>query len=118
MKRKQLGVSLSGLLIVSVFLAVLALLGMKLFPPVVEYFQIIKTVKAVAGDPSASTSVTEVRRSFERRASVDDISSVGAQDIEVSKEGSDVVISFAYEKRIPLFSNVSLLIDFQGSSKQ
>jgi len=27
-----------------------------------------------------------------------------------------VVISFAYESRIPLFSNVSLLIDFEGSS--
>jgi hypothetical protein len=27
------------------------------------------------------------------------------------------VISFAYEKRIPLFYNLSLLIDFAGSSK-
>lgn len=118
MRQKQLGVSLSGLLITSVVLAVLALLGMKVFPPVVEYFQIIKTIKTVANDPSAKNSVADIRRSFERRADVDDISSIGPQDIEIGKDGTDVVISFSYEKRIPLFTNVSLLIDFQGSSKQ
>ena len=30
--------------------------------------------------------------------------------------GNEVVIAFAYEKRIPLFYNVSLLIDFEGSA--
>ena len=118
MKRKQLGVSLSGLLMVSVLLAVFALFGMKLFPAVTEYFQIVKHVKAVANDPAAKISVSEVRKSFERRSTIDDISSIGPQDLEVGKEGNDIVISFAYEKRIQLFTNVSLVIDFQGSSKQ
>lgn len=118
MKRKQLGVSLSGLLITSVLLAVVALFGMKLFTPVVEYLQIIKTIKAISNDPSAKGSVADVRKSFDRRSSVDDITSIGPQDLEVTKDGNDVVISFAYEKRIPLFTNVSLVIDFQGSSKQ
>ena len=35
--------------------------------------------------------------------------------IEVVENGK-VVIEFAYEKRIPLFLNVSLLIDYQGST--
>lgn len=118
MKRNQLGVSLSGLLITSVILAMIALLGMKVLPPVIEYLQIVKTLKAINNDPAAKASVADVRKSFDRRASVDDIASVTAQDLEITKDGSDIVISFAYEKRIPLFSNVSLLIDFQGSSKQ
>ena len=30
--------------------------------------------------------------------------------------GGRIVIEFAYEKRIPLFWNVSLLIDYKGST--
>jgi len=39
-----------------------------------------------------------------------------AGDLEVTKEGNDIVVSVAYPKRIPLFGNVSLVIDFAASS--
>ena len=35
---------------------------------------------------------------------------------DISKDGNGVVISFGYERRIPLFYNISLVIDFEGSS--
>jgi hypothetical protein len=41
---------------------------------------------------------------------------VTGADLEISKDGGDTVISFAYTKKIPLFANVSLLIDFAASS--
>ena len=41
---------------------------------------------------------------------------VAPEYMDYSKEGNAVVIAFSYEKRIPLFYNVSLLIDFHGSS--
>lgn len=116
MKRKQSGVSLSGLLVAAVVVAALSLLGMKVVPEVIEYYQIVKAVKAVAKDDSARNSVADVRKAFDRYASVDYISAIKGQDLDVTKDGGQVVISFAYEKRIPLFGNVSLLIDFQGSS--
>lgn len=116
MRRKQSGVSLSGLLISSVIVAMLALLGMKVVPELIEYFQIVKAVKSVAKDEGAKNSVTEARKAFDRYANIDNISSIKGQDLEVTKDGGQVVVSFAYEKRIPLFANVSLLIDFQGSS--
>lgn len=118
MKRKQSGVSLSGLLIASVILAMVALLGMKVMPEVLEYFQIVKAVKAVANDPSAQGSMAQVKDAYDRRATIDNLTSITAQDLEVSKEGGDLVISFAYEKRIHLFGIVSLLLDFEGSSQQ
>jgi hypothetical protein len=34
----------------------------------------------------------------------------------VTKDRGNVVIAFAYEKKVPLFSNISLVIDFAGSS--
>ncbi len=118
MKRKQAGVSLSGLLVSAVLIATIALLGMRVIPHVIEYFQIVKAVKSVSNDPNARASVADVRKAFDRHATVDNISAITPQDLEITKEGNDVVISFAYEKRVPLFGNVSLLLDFQGSSRQ
>ena len=39
-----------------------------------------------------------------------------SSQLEISKDGGRIVIEFSYEKRIPLFWNVSLLIDYKGSS--
>lgn len=118
MKRKQSGVSLSGLLISAVILAMLALLGMKAGPEYLEYFQIVKAVKTISNDPGASSTVADVRKAFDRQATIDNIQAVTAKDLEVSKEGGVLVVSFAYERRVPLFYNVSLLLDFQGSSQE
>ncbi len=117
MKRRQTGVSLSGLLISAVVLAVAALLVMKIAPEVIEYLQIVRAVKKVAQDPSASASVSEARKSFDQQATVDNISAIAGQDLHITKEGERVVISFAYERRVHLFGNVSLLLEFQGSSQ-
>lgn len=117
-KRKQAGVSLSGLLTWAVVIAVLALLGMKIIPSVIEYFQIVAAVKAVSNDPGAKTSVAEARKAFERRQTIDDFTSVTSQDLDITKDGGDLVVSFSYEKRIPVVANVSLLIYFEGSSRK
>lgn len=116
MKGRQSGVTLSGLLVTAVILAMVALLGMKVLPEVLEYFQIVKAVKTIKNDTSTQGSVADVRKAFERHATIDNISVITAQDLEVTKESGEVSISFAYERRIHLFGNVSLLLDFQGSS--
>jgi hypothetical protein len=118
MKNKQTGVSLSGLLVWAVILSILALLGMKVIPELIEYANIAKTVKSIANDPAAKTSVAAVRKAFDRYANIDNITAITPQDLDVTKEGNDLVISFAYERRVPLFPNVSLMLYFEGSSKQ
>jgi hypothetical protein len=112
---RQRGVSLSGLLLWAVAIALGAVLGMKVGPEYMNYFNIVKAVKAVAA-VSAGKTVPEIRSAFGKQADVGYIKSLQPADLDISKDGNDVVISFAYETRIPLFANVSLLIDFQGSS--
>lgn len=118
MKRKQSGVTLSGLLLTAVVVAMLALLGMKVAPEVIEYFQIVKAVKKIKNDPGAQESVAKVRRAFEDQATIDNISVITPQDLDISKESGQLVVSFAYERRIHLFGNVSLLLEFQGSTEE
>jgi hypothetical protein len=117
--KRQKGVSLSGLLIVCVILVLVALLGLKVGPPYLEYLQIKKAISGIVESGEVrSATVLDVRKAFDRRAQVDDITSIGGGDLEITKEGGEVVISFAYPKKVPLFSNVSLLFDFAGSSKR
>jgi hypothetical protein len=118
MKSKQIGVSLSGLLVWAVILALVALLGMKVGPEYLEYFQIVKAVKTISNDSAGAASVSEVRKAFDRQATIDNIRVIGAQDLEISKEGGELVVSFAYERRVHLFANVNLLFEFQGSSQE
>ena len=111
----QRGVAISGLLIWGVVIGLVAVLGMKVAPDYITYFKVVKAAKAVASNSSGKT-VPEVRTAFDKYMNVEHVQSVTSADLDISKDGNGVVISFAYERRIPLFYNVSLLIDFQGSS--
>lgn len=113
----QRGVSLNGLMIGGVVLALVALLAMKALPPWIEYGNLLKAVKGTAADSSLKdATVSQVRAAFGKRADMDDVKSVTPQDIQVTKEGNELVISFEYEKKVPLFGNASLVFDFEGSS--
>ena len=116
--KRQAGVSLVMLLVACIVLALGAVAGMKVGPAYMEYAQIKKAVADIVQSGEARTaSVAEVRKSFDRRAQINDISVITGQDLDISKDGGNVVISFAYPKKVPLFSNMSLLIEFEGSTK-
>jgi hypothetical protein len=113
----QRGVSLNGMLIGSVIFALIALLAMKVVPEWIEYGKILKVVKATAIDSSMKeATIPDIRSAYDKRADIDLIKSVTGQDLDIKKEGGELVISFAYTKKIPLFYNASLVFDFEGSS--
>lgn len=114
---KQKGLTLTGLLFVGVGLILVAVLLMKVVPVVFEYYTTVDLVKATASDPSLNNaSMAQIRSAYQRRMMVADIDSVGAEDLEISKEGGQTVIAFEYEKKVHLVSNVSLFFEFSGSS--
>jgi hypothetical protein len=115
-KFKQRGVSMMGLLIGAAILIAVALLGMKVAPAYIEYFSVKKAVVGIVQSGDARGTVADVRRAFDKRAQVDDIAVITGADLEITKEGGEVVIAFSYPKKIPLFGNVSLYFDFAGAS--
>lgn len=115
MMKYQRGISLSGLLVWGVILVVVAATGMKIVPSVIEYSKILKDSKAVVAQVGKDATVVDVKKAFDRFADIDQLD-FKADQLDISKEGGQIVISFAYEKRIPLFANVSLVIDYKGST--
>jgi hypothetical protein len=118
MRKKQLGVSLGGLMAVSVVLIAVALVGIKLVPSYIEFMSIKKVVNAVASEKKGGASVAQLRNSFDLRATVDYIESVRGSDLEITKEGSNIVIAVNYRKEIPLIGNLGVYINFHTESKE
>jgi hypothetical protein len=114
--RKQMGVTLFGMLIICIVIVFVAVGGLKVLPAYIEYFHIKKAVSGIVQSGEARKSTpAEIRAAFERRRAIDDFEAVTGKDLEIVKEGNETVVSFAYPKRIALFANVNLVIDFAGS---
>lgn len=110
---REAGVSLSGLIVVLVVLGALALVAMKVFPAWAEY----RSIKnAIVQAKAAGGSTREVQQAFERNAEINNITAISSRDLVITRDNGQLDVSFAYEKRIPLAGNVSLLIDFAGTT--
>ena len=114
--KKQRGVSLSGLLIISVIVIAVVILGFKLFPPYTEYLSIKKTINEIARNPEIRTP-REVVEAYERRSAIDNFTSVRGTDLEISKQGDRLAVGATWSVKVPLFYNVSACIDFNAHSQ-
>ena len=114
--RRQRGLTLFGLLFWAIVVGAVAYLVLRVFPTVNEYLTIKRTIEKVAA--ANPTTVAEVRAAFERQKDIEySISSIGGKDLEVTKENDKIVIGFAYDKEIPIYGPVFLLIKYEGRSK-
>jgi hypothetical protein len=114
---RQRGATLSGLIVVSFFLIVIALLGFKLFTPYMQYFTVQKVFKSIAADPEVKSGTRrEAITAWARYAMIENVNVISGDDIDVTKEGNDVVLSASYSVKVPLFARISLLIDFNPTS--
>jgi len=116
-RKSQSGLSLVGVMLVGSMAAAVVLLGLRLVPVVSEYFGIKRALASVAGAANPQTAtVPELRNAFAKRAMVDDISSITASDVDITKENGRIVMSVDYSRKVPLIANVSLMIEFSASS--
>ena len=109
------GVSLSGLIVALVVIGALALVAIRVAPALFEY----RAVKdSVAKAKAAGGTVRDMQVAFDKNAGVNDVESISGRDLVITRdgEGGGAEISFSYERRVPLAGNVSLLIDFSGTT--
>jgi Domain of unknown function (DUF4845) len=113
-RRQQRGLSIIGLIFIGLIVVGLLALGFKTVPAVVEYIAIERAVQKIKNE---GNTVREIQTAFDRHATIDDITSIKSSDLDITKEGEQIVISYAYEKRIPILDNVALVIDFAGTTR-
>lgn len=111
--QRQRGVSLTGLIFVLFIIGVVAVFAMRIVPSFIEY----KAVKnAIASAKATGGTVREMQSTFDKNADINTIDSINGKDLVFSRDSGETEISFAYEKRLPLAGNVSLVIDYAGTT--
>lgn len=116
MRKKQLGVSLKGLIIWLGIGGFLVVMAAKLFPYYVEYFTVKKMLAAMEQSGDLNGTVRDIRNSFDKRNAIEDVKSVRPDDLEITKEGGQAVVTANWSVRVPLVANISACIDFMATT--
>jgi hypothetical protein len=113
--RRQQGLSLIGLLLWALVVGALALAAVRVLPSINQYYAVRRAVERLAG---TSLNPADIRADFNRqRATEPEISVLRGEDLDIVREGDQLVISFAYDKQIELVPPVYLLIKYHGRSR-
>ena len=108
---KQRGLSLVKLIVTLSVVGFLGIMAAKLMPAYIEYFQVKKLFSAMKQNGDLSGTVRDIRRTYDTRNALEDVKSVRGEDIEVSKEGGETVITATWSVKIPMVDNASACLD-------
>ena len=113
-RQHQRGLSFFGVIFWGFIIVAGAALGGKAVPILIENMNIKKAATKAARQ---GTTVPEVRKIFEMAKAIDDMSSVGSEDLEITKENNQIVVSYSYERDIPIYGPAYLVFRFKDSVK-
>jgi hypothetical protein len=112
-RMQQRGISIAGLIMILALLGLVAVLVAKVVPTFVEYRSI---TRAIVSAKAAGTTVREIQAAFDKQRDVSYIDSISSKDLEITKDGNEIEVSFEYQKKIPLFGPASLLMEYSGTT--
>jgi hypothetical protein len=115
--KHQRGVTFVGMVFIAGLIVFGAIIALKLVPAYIEYATVVNHLREIARSPDArGASPKEIQMMFNKRAQIDAIDVVKGDDIEVDKEGDQVILRTAYSTKIKLFGNLNACIDFVATS--
>jgi competence protein ComGC len=112
LKSKQRGATFLGMLFIAAIVGILFIVGAKVVPTVIEYQAILKAVN----NAKMGSTVAEVRSTFDKNQATGYFDSISGKDLVIEKIADKHVVSFAYEKEIPLAGPAYLLLKYEGKS--
>ena len=113
-RSRQRGMSFIGLIVIGLLAVSVFAIGGQSLPIFLEYQAIKKAATKAARE---GNTVPEVRASFDRAGAIDNISSVKGEDLEITKNGDKIVVSFKYAREVPLFGPAYLVYRFQEQTQ-
>lgn len=117
MSAKQCGLSFVSFIIGAFLLVLFSIGGLKVIPAYMQNEQIKNIFSHIANDPDMKkSSKNDILMSFTKRASIENITAIKADDIDIAKDGDRLILSASYPYKIPLAGNISLCMDFSPSS--
>jgi len=115
-RHRQGGLTMTGFLFTAIVAVAVVMIGFRMLPPYIEYFTVKKIMAKTLDDSKQGFSLYQFRRDFDLKASADYIDSVKGSDIEVTKEGNNLVATASWTRTLHLVGNVSLLLEFEATA--
>lgn len=112
--KKQQGVTGITIALGLVLLAFFVLIAVTVWPVYMENFNVNSHLERMEKDPKAkSMTKQELLKTLQKRFGIDDVKSVGKEDITITGEpGSGYEIEVDYEVRKEFMGNIDLVIYF------
>lgn len=105
------GMTFIGLVLIIAAIVFIAILGMKVAPPYMEFINVKNAIKKAANSADV-TSKKDVASAFDRSATIDNITVIKGADLSVENG----LISAQYQVVVPIVANASVLLDFNATS--
>ena len=114
MRHSQRGITFIGWLILLIPIAIVGYAGIRLLPVYMNSMNVSKALSLVASEAKSGSAITPMllRTSIEKNFDVQAIEHPAPKDLDVHREGDHMVINADYEDVVPMFGNVSLLVQF------
>ena len=116
--RKQRGITLMGTIITLAILGFVGIMAAKLLPAYLEYMSVKKIFKTMEQSGDTKGTVRDIRKTFDKLNAIEDIKSVKSDDLEITKQGSDAIVSATWSVRVPMVGNVNACLDFFATTGQ
>ena len=117
-RHRQRGLTMTGFILTTIVVVAAVMIGFRVMPSYIEYYTVQKVLAKTLEDSKQGFSLYQFRRDFDLKASADYIDSVRGSDIEVAKDGNNLVATASWTRTLHLVGNVSLLLEFEATAKK
>jgi len=118
MLKRQKGMTMIGIFFVLALVGVIGYAGMRILPLYLNYMKVSRSMDATASEFKGDTvDQVALRRTLEKHWQIEDIDSVQAKEVEITKDDSGTVMHVAYDDSAPYIANVSLTVHFDKTAK-
>jgi hypothetical protein len=114
---KQKGLTLGNFILWCVVISIMVPFFLMVIPAYLEYRTIMRITNNIAKDTVLYDNAAAIRSAFDKQADIDSVTAITSKDLKIKKDGALFTVSFEYEKRYRVVGNISMLIEYKGSTR-
>ena len=116
---RQRGLTIVGFILVAAVVIIFAMVGFRVVPSYVEYYSVKKALDdTMRGDSVDPNNLQAFRSELTRRLQTSYVENVKATDAIIQRSGNQLTAELAWERRLHMFGNAYILLEFEAVSSR
>ncbi|MCU0761049.1 MAG: DUF4845 domain-containing protein [Steroidobacteraceae bacterium] len=118
MRHRQRGITFLGWVVLLLPVAIVVYIVIRAVPLYLNYGKVVQAIDQTQSEYASAESVHGgmLKASLQKRFDTGYIDNPKVEDVSIRKTGEGWVMEVEYEEVVPLFYNVSLLLEFEKSA--